>query len=421
MGLGLSVRALLRKRSIFDSAAACVGREELFAAFRACMRGTPLELLASSVALDDGVDGFCFTIHPAEEPVYVELRDEYAAVSAKTSSAGPGYHAFLTSCLDQIEKRLGIAWNWSGDERVGAEPTDETSYALTRDFPALQADMAAFFKSLFSMIAQRARSEGMSKLQISMPLGFGIEGAEDEVLTQLGPIAFADMQTIAQADGEALERAARSYYPWWNAGFGADFYRGLALNAMWMSVSWSAPVNEEEREAIDRVLAWCDAADRLGAQPTLLAKEMSELRRLAASRESSRLPAEEGIGYRRRFIRRPLTGAWCLSVPGSLRELVEDDGRTVVFWNDELTVRGSSLIADKSEAWQQKDDTVKPHTEFTPDQSGKGYLHRAVVETSGNDKARHVGIVTVWMEREELRPIAERITRSLEYGHSLRT
>src|SRR5215831_14681585 len=385
MGLGLSARAHLRKRSIFDSTASRIGQDELLAAFRECMQGTPLELLASSVPLDDGANGFCFTIHPAEEPVYVELRDEYAVVSAKTSSAGPGYHAFLISCLDQIEKRLGLAWNWSEDERVGGETTDETSYALTRDFPALQADMAAFLKSLFSMIAQRARSEGMSKLHISMPLGIEIECAEDEILTQLGPLTFADMQAIAESDGEALERAARAYYPWWCAGFGAAFYRGLALNAMWMSVSWSAPINDEERQAIDRVLGWCDGADRLGAEPTLPAKEIRDLRRLANSREPCRLPAEEGIGYRRRFIRRALTGVWFLSVPGSLRELLEDDGKTVVFWNDELTVRASSLIATrKAEAQQQiEDDTVKRRIEFMPDQSGKGYLHRAIVETSG--------------------------------------
>ena len=71
----------------------------------------------------------------------------YALVSAKTSSAGPGYHAFFISCLDQIEKRLGLAWNWSEDERVGGEPTDETCHALSRDFSALQSDMAASSKA----------------------------------------------------------------------------------------------------------------------------------------------------------------------------------------------------------------------------------------------------------------------------------
>jgi hypothetical protein len=88
-------------------------------------------------------------------------------------------------------------------------------------------------------------------------------------------------------------------------------------------------------------------------------------------------------------------------VPGSLRESLEDDGRTVVFWNGELTVRGSSMIATRrAEARQQiEDGTVNPHTEFIPDQSGNGYYYQTVMETRGEDGARHVGIVTDWIGR----------------------
>ena len=83
-------------------------------------------------------------------------------------------------------------------------------------------------------------------------------------------------------------------------------------------------------------------------------------------------------------------------------------------------MRASSLIATrKAEAQQQiEDDTVKRRIEFMPDQSGKGYLQRAIVEMSGEDGVRHVGIVTVWMVREGLRPIAKRIAQSLGYGRS---
>jgi hypothetical protein len=416
MGLGLVARARLRKRSIFDFAAAPIEQEELLAAFRSCLDGTPLQPLSSSEPLDDGAPGFSFTVHPAEEPVEVTLAGDHAIVSAKTSSAGPGYHAFLVSCLDQIEEKFGIKWDWSGDGDEDDAGGDETGYALSRDFAALQAEMAGFLKRLFSMLSEKVTREDVGKWRIAMPIDFDVETGEGEILTQLGPLAFDEIEAIANSDAEALERAAHAYFPWWGEGFGADFYRGLALNAMWMRIGWSAPADDEEWEEIERVLGWCAEAERLGAEPALPAEAVRELRQLLETVEPSRLPAEHGIGYRRRLMRRALTGGWRVQVPGSLWELMEDGDSTVVFWNNELTVRGSSLIARrKAEAPKDIPYKVKPRVEFAPDKAGEGWVLTTVAETSGDDGTVHVGILTVWMEREELRPVAERIAQSLEY------
>jgi hypothetical protein len=116
-------------------------------------------------------------------------------------------------------------------------------------------------------------------------------------------------------------------------------------------------------------------------------------------------------------MRRALTGGWRVQVPGSLWESVEDDGSSVVFWNNELTVRGSSIIA-RRKAETPRDTPhrpVKPDIEFAPDKTGEGWLLHTIAETSGADDTIHVGFLTVWMEREELRPVAKRIARSLEY------
>jgi hypothetical protein len=102
---------------------------------------------------------------------------------------------------------------------------------------------------------------------LSMPIGFDVVSDGDEVLTTLGPMCLAAAEAIADSKEEALETAAQSYFPRWGEGFGADFYRGLALNAMWMRIGWSAPADDEEWEEIERVLGWCAEAERLGAEP----------------------------------------------------------------------------------------------------------------------------------------------------------
>ena len=56
------------------------------------------------------------------------------------------------------------------------------------------------------------------------------------------------LEAIANASGEALEDAARSYFLWWDQGFGASFYRGLALYLLWTDATWAAPQSEEMRD-----------------------------------------------------------------------------------------------------------------------------------------------------------------------------
>lgn len=390
---------------------ALIGRDDVIGAFRAVLAGSPLDPICRLRIHDDG---FNLHLHPVAEEVFVRVDGEYMTLEAKTSCVGPGYHAFLVSCLDAIEADLGLAWEWdSGDPQWA----DETGYAQRRDFTALQQEMAAYRKYLYASILENDDLKDAGTVRLSMPSEFDPRTSE-KYLTALGPLSTADLKALAANDSADLTDAVRPLFAWWEEGYNADFYRGLALYGLWMDVRWSAPIDEIERDELLRVLEWCDLAEQLGAEPGLPKDAVSTLRTLAAQEAPSVLPKQEGIGYLRRSLTRNVTGHWYIDAPGSLLETTEDDGQTVVLWNDELVVRGSSLTAntrsDMSEDLEPRAEIVR-HIEFGPSSSGEGFEMRVTAETIRQTGTVDVGILTIWIEREGLRSIASAIANSLTY------
>ena len=69
--------------------------------------------------------------HPAEEEVDFLFQDSWLVCSAKTSSAGPGYHEFLIELLERTRQRAcELEWVFIDNVR---EFCDETDFALQRD------------------------------------------------------------------------------------------------------------------------------------------------------------------------------------------------------------------------------------------------------------------------------------------------
>src|SRR5262249_35164647 len=163
---------------------------------------------------------------------------------------------------------------------------------------------------------------------------------------------------------------------------------------------------------------WGEKGARRGVQP-LPAGTVDELRRLAASHEPPRLPAGAGIGYRRRFMRRGLFDHWSICVPGALARDMEDDGRTIVYWNGEPEGRGSTLSAPRREAGPPLPAPVGSEpairTEYTVAKSGNGHVLTAIAEQNPDGGTLNTCIVTIWMERESLRPFADRIAASIKF------
>ena len=405
----------MRRKTTFGLLSTVISPEDVVAAILACTAKMPLDPLTSHAKLDTG-RGYAFTLHPAAESLYMEVDGEYVSISAKTSNVGPGYHAFLVSILDSVQATLGLKWEWG-------EEDDETSFARHRSFELLQSEMAKHLKAVAAVISDQIAGHGLTGMMLSMPVDCGIETFESEVLTPVGPIAPAELRLWAGAEGPDLTRAAISYFPWWEMGFGGGFYRGLALCSMWMDMRWARPLGDAERRDIGRTLGWCAEADRLRADPPVSAAAVSDLQALLDSPQAPEFPPEKGIGYRRRQKLVELTGGWKLSVPGSLEETLEDDNSTVVLWNDALTVRGSSVSArpkGQSAAAQPEESAIEIEREFGAAADGDGFTLQ-VKARKRSTGAEHICVLTFWMADAEVRELAEHMAETLSHQDEVKS
>src|SRR5436190_1879545 len=56
-------------------------------------------------------------LHPSEEHIEFSCDENNTLrCSAKTSNAGPGYHAFAVDFIDGLASRCDFKWNWRNDQ-----------------------------------------------------------------------------------------------------------------------------------------------------------------------------------------------------------------------------------------------------------------------------------------------------------------
>ena len=72
---------------------------------------------ASLVGWSSVPQGVEFLLHPAEEPFELRVEGDQLFAQGKTSSAGPGYHAFLIDWLERIAAEEGFTWTWTDPAR----------------------------------------------------------------------------------------------------------------------------------------------------------------------------------------------------------------------------------------------------------------------------------------------------------------
>ncbi len=410
MGLGFQTRASLRRKTAFGLFARVISPEEVAGAILGFTARTPLEPLASHIRLDTS-GAHAFALHPAAESLSMEIEGECVTVSAKTSNVGPGYHAFLVSLLDSVQAKLGLKWEWGEDG-------DETSYAKHRNFETLQSEMARHFKALATVISNQMTERGYTEMMMSMPIGSGIEIFENEILTPVGPITPAELRRWAMLEGLELARAAINYFPWWGQEFDGGFYRGLALNSMWMDMRWAKPLDDIEVRSVERTLAWCREAERLSAEPPISPSAVSELETLLQSPDAREFPLEDGIGYRRRWRHVQLTGGWQLKAPASLEEALEDENSTVVLWNNILTIHASPVSArpkGESAASQTRETSIETEREFGAAKDGDGFTLQVTARKRSSMGTEHICVLTFWMSSAEMKGPAELIVETLSH------
>lgn len=426
MGLGFQTKASLvvGKAGIFSRARALT-IEEVRRACASYVEGTPLAGLTSFNSLWNDDPGFSFVLHPAEEGIEFKFAGAEVSASAKTSSAGPGYHVFAIGLLEHLAKQLQLTWHLGGDDD---EYQDETGYHHHRDFLQLQTQFAKFIGHLFRICLEE-RDGGYERMLLAMPLNFSVRVPDQEypggALTQLGPFSREQLERGANGTDQDRLELAKHYFCWWEQGFGADFFSKLALNDMWMWQHWTAPADESERKQMNRVLDWIDTAKKKDPSHQLPDLAVAELRKLARSTGEPVLAQRGPIGYRRYPFSRPLTGHWSVTTPGCLRELPSDDAGTVAYGVSDFEVYGSSFtITMKADAQIGEaqgealfdDKTLRGTFELVKSESNPGYSLTAVANVPFDGETLERGIVTVWFADESLKPLAETVARSLQYA-----
>ena len=282
------------------------------------------------------------SLHPAAEDLEFFLDDgDWLICSAKTSTCGPGYHAYLIGILDQLSQQLSLSWSPVEFDDIG----DETEYFQNRSFEALQWQMLVWLRAVASNIGQYEDTT----FSLNMPLSFGsiIDSNPGNCVTPLGYFTRQWLARIAQDENE-LRRVGGDFFPWWNQPCDALFWKRLALVNAWCNLPWTVPQNEDQADSYRMTLIAFDQARELSPELLLPEDEITELEQLLASQcNDPPRSSPRRIGYRRHLMRRSLPGGWLIELPGYYETFDEDEGSITVYWFADRTVRGSSFSIGK--------------------------------------------------------------------------
>lgn len=282
------------------------------------------------------------SFYPPCGGIAFRITDGRVSFDAKTSIAGPGYHAALIELCDHLARDLGLAWRW---EAGG----DQTGYAQHRDRAALERAFEDQFFAFCAFYRDSARPNAHHALNLSE--GLAIDGA-DGVATPLGPMP---LDFFLEAGTAERRESAPEIYPWWDEDSSGDaFWRNALRSILWTEAEWRAPQRPWEEHVHASAFA---AARRCTHAPEIEAavKELTELAQ--SSIEDGHVPAPGGIGWGRVSRAFFLPGPWRINLPGYYVETIENDGGTTCLWFGDEEVRGSSFTLTLKEpgvlAWDK--------------------------------------------------------------------
>ncbi len=256
-------------------------------------------------------------LHPAAPPVrIVVLPEGDLEIQADTAQVGPGYHAEVLERVGAMLAELEFVW----DSDEGDSRAQFTAW--------LTAELAAGTKQL-GMPAHRS---------------FRIEAA---VLTPLGPRDAAWRDAVIADPTRGADAFA-----WWEREPGHR-ERSRALLAMWHEVPWREPLDDAERELMERVdadlraarranrdlaLPWADWAELLANLAVDDEAHFEDVRARAAGTMAT-------IGYRRHLMDIELAGGWSIELGGGFVGHWEDDDARWWATDGDRVVEFTSLSA----------------------------------------------------------------------------
>jgi hypothetical protein len=364
MGVGLSIKGRYRgtPRTLLSSAGAMVRT----------WAGEELIDLAVHEGDDQGYLGI--QLHPAAEAIELRVEGESVEVSAKTSTAGPGYHAWVCELLDAL-RAAGI--EWMKDEAHN----DETGYFESRDYAALEQEMLLWLRGLATVMRQKEES-GNAGFHVSMATDHTFEH-DGAIATPLGP---RDADWLRRVEEDP--RAGIDIFPWWEQGRGAGYELGRALALIWTEVRFRPPLWTDETRTLNEVLQRLARAHALDPKldypwrtwTELLTHAGVEAPQSVRPREDQRPP----LGYRRRPVRKHM-GGFSIQIPGEFAEQLTDDGWRM--WCGDKTIWATVFRSRDPERVALPEGDPPAGRPITLDTLPSELLSRAAWELSEEDDA----------------------------------
>lgn|SRR5690348_9175185 len=330
---------------------------------------------------------FC-RLHPAAEEVEIWVPDSaHLAVSANTSTVGPGYHIFLCELLREFAEEFSAVWQEESDDYL-----DEAEYFFTGDQQKVFDNMTEWLQAVAGSFFD-GTLESMDRTALCMPIGISYE-ADDFAITPLGPRSREWLYETSK-DGES----GKDLFAWWKPGLSAEFFLGRALAQMWTEVRWRPPINQSETTLLNSVAHGLLTAYKLDPALEFPWSEWREILELLgeSSTETAFVRARHqsmpAVGYRRRNVTVDLPGHWGIRIPGAFSEF-EPDGegdlyaldppREIWFTSyrfttpspfEDFTTMKNRMIKDKPEYFREAEGYVsKAHIEEKIRENGKRYF-----------------------------------------------
>lgn len=377
MGISICVGMTLQKRWFFSKPE---GIESLFERIAEATRAHLAEKNLEDISYVVQDQGRLFIgVHPAEEDMVFSVQDSYLVCRAKTSSAGPGYHAFVVAFLEDLEKKCTLTWLWD-DEKRGFG--DETGYNKTRDFERLQDSMAHYFHALAEYLSTNGTHQ-----RLSLPVDFRIESPAFAV-SPMGPWERSFFTCVVE-DPTLTYQNVEAFFPWWHKDMDALFWKNVGLVKMWTQIKWHPPfdANDATHKMLERTLKCFENARFLSKNDIVLPETEIEEMRFLLTRKDCPIPEKNRIGFYRLNNRTPLMGNWSILLPGYFYETLEDE-TTLLFSHIDKTVRSftvkalentSPALLDESE----EDEILSVFTFEKSDCHGKASLIKAPASEGG--------------------------------------
>ena len=288
-------------------------------------------------------------VHPGAEEMELCVPEPGKLIaSAKTSTAGVGYHVFLCELLQRLGRHFGLAWD-AADAEEGTG--DETGYFFDGNVQTVRQEMLRWLGALAHVVTDEHLGKESHVRMVSMPMGYSYPEAEG-IQTPLGPRLADWFRAVADEPARGID-----FFAWWPLGVGSGFFLGRALCLLWQEVRWRPPVTEEEGKLLMDVHVDLERAVCLDPDAQVPWREWGELldylnehfgyvefqqaRNLESEirARAARVVGGPRIGYRRGPVHVSLNGGWSITVPGELSEEWEEEGQAWVAWYGMRLVR----------------------------------------------------------------------------------